>query len=190
MKKFAMICAAVMAALLLLSGCSGGTPAQAVEKTLEAIKTSDVKTFNQYVSGDSSLFADSESWGTGEWDLMHVMYQNLSYKVQETKVEGGTATVSCEITNTDFSKIIMNAMGEIVSATLAGEMDDADEAAVAQKMLDSMKQAADSGEVETVTETVDITLVKDGSNWKVKIDDALLNALGGGNLDDVTDIMQ
>ncbi|MCI8361138.1 MAG: hypothetical protein HFE86_07365 [Clostridiales bacterium] len=190
MKKIGMLCTAILAALLLFAGCSGGTPAQSVEKTLEAVKTSDVKTFNQYVSGDSSLFADSDTWGTGEWDLMHIMYQNLSYKVLETNVDGGTATVSAEITNTDFSKIIMNAMDEIVSATMAGEMGEADETAIAQKMLDSMKRAADSGEVEPVTETVNITLVKEGSYWKVKIDDNLLNALGGGNLDNVTNMMR
>ena len=74
MKKVAIFCAAVMTALLLFTGCSGGTPAQSVEKTLEAVKTSDVKTFQQYTSDDSSLFADSETWGTGEWDLMHIMY--------------------------------------------------------------------------------------------------------------------
>ena len=67
---------------------------------------------------------------------------------------------------------------------------DMDEAAIAQKMIDSMKTAANSGDIDSSTQTVDITLVKEGSDWKMKIDDTLLNALGGGNLDDITSMMQ
>ena len=189
MKKILTILAAALAGVMVLAGCGGGTPKGTVQNALDSIKAVDVKTFNATVTGDTTLFEDSESWGTGEWDLMKMMYQNLSYQIKGVSQDGDTATVTAEITNLDFSQIVMSALNEIISAAMSGGSD-MDEAAIAQKMIDSMKTAANSGDIDSSTQTVDITLVKEGSDWKMKIDDTLLNALGGGNLDDITSMMQ
>ncbi len=192
MKKIVKILAAACAAVLLLAGCGGsnGTPVEATEGALQAIQAADADAFYRYASEDSTLFADSETWGEGEWQLMKLMYQNLTYVIKGSSIDGDTATVTADITNTDFSQILMTAMNEIVSATMSGELTEADEAKIADFMITSMQEAADSGNVETATETVDITLEKDGNDWKVQTDDALLNALGGGNLDSVTEMLQ
>lgn len=180
-----------LCAVLVLAGCGGnGTPEEVTAGALQAIQTADADAFYRYVSEDSTLFADSETWGEGEWQLMKLMYQNLTYEIKGSSIDGDTATVTADITNTDFSQILMTAMSEIVSATMSGELTEADEAKIADFMITSMQEAANGGNVETATETVDITLVRDGSNWKVQTDDALLNALGGGNLDSVTEMLQ
>ncbi len=192
MKKIVKILAAACAAVLVLAGCGGsnGTPVEATEGALQAIQAADADAFYRYASEDSTLFADSETWGEGEWQLMKLMYQNLTYVIKGSSIDGDTATVTADITNTDFSQILMTAMNEIVSATMSGELTEADEAKIADFMITSMQEAANSGDVETATETVDITLEKDGDDWKVQTDDTLLNALGGGNLDSVTEMLQ
>lgn len=191
MKKFVKILAAACAAALLLAGCGGnGTPEEVTEGALQAIQAADADAFYRYASKDSALFADSDTWGDGEWQLMKLMYQNLTYEIKDSSIDGDMATVTADITNTDFSQILMSAMNEIVSATMSGELTEADEAKIADFMITSMQEAANSGDVETATETVDITLEKDGDDWKVQTDDALLNALGGGNLDSVTEMLQ
>ena len=191
MKKIVKILAAACAAVLVLAGCGGnGTPEEVTAGALQAIQAADADAFYRYVSEDSTLFADSETWGEGEWQLMKLMYQNLTYEIKNASIEGDTATVTADITNTDFSQILMSAMNEIVSATMSGELTEADEAKIADFMITSMQEAADSGDVQTATETVDITLEKDGDDWKVQTDDTRLNALGGGNLASVTEMLQ
>lgn len=192
MKKLVRLAVAGLACAVLLAGCSGQgkatDPEEVVAEVFEAVKTVDAKTYQAYVIDDAGLFADSDSWGEGEKQLVDIMFHNMTYQIQSVETEDETAMVTADITNSDLSDIVMTAVGGMVNSAMSG--DSLDEEAYAAQMMEAMREASYSEDVELSTNTAQIELVKTDGNWKLKMTNDLLNVMGGGNLEDVTRIME
>ena len=188
MKKWLGLLSVILMCITVLVGCGSQKPEDAVVASLEAVKTVNIEEYNTNTIDDVGLFADSDAWGDGEKQLLDIMFHNLSYTVQNTTVTGEEAIVTVEITSSNLENIISSALSKLIGSAMSGG--DMSEEEIAAEMMNSMKEAAYSEDVEISTNTVEIQVVKSDGKWKVKMTDTLLNALGGGSLDNVTSIME
>ncbi|GEM_PF-6800888 len=178
--------AALMAAILIftLSGCEKPmTPGQTVSKMLDAVKALDRETAAFYIDYDR-LMDYSEGDNLSDTDeTTRLLVANLSYKILSEEQNENTATVKAEITNLDlkpvFSEYVKEAVQLIFDNALSSQGGDGSEEDLREKMqtvfIELLKKQS-----ETTTAAVDLSLVRENNVWKVRMDDALQDAVFGG----------
>lgn len=121
------------------------------------------------------------------------MFKQLDYKILSSeKKDDSTVIVSTEITNTDMkpvmSEYFKNALQYAFSIAFADPQPTEEE--TNKKMEELLIESATKTGLATVTNTVDITVVKnDDNSWEIQSDDdAFLNALLGGMYDAVNEL--
>lgn len=183
--RHTLLAALVLAVFFVLVGCGGGggeTPEQAVTNALNAINNFDIATAKKYFdpnelgSSDSSLMDDAEG--------AKLILKNLTFKVLSSSVDGDTATVRTEITNTDHGKILAEYFEQLFAMSFAkafsssGGNGTVDEETAEQMFYDLLKREDN----ETLTSMVDIKLTKNGNSWRIVLDEPLEDAILGGLL--------
>ena len=182
MKKIvAIILSLVM--VLSLAGCGEVKKAEEVVTNMfEAFKAGDFDKAEAYLVQDED--ADGEDEESDESDEMfnHV-FTKLEYTIGSCeKISGEEVQVTASVTAPDmkvavgefFTKALEFAFANAFSENPLSEED------TTAEMERIFVEATEKDDLGTVTNEVAITVVKTEEGWKVKSDDALVDAISGG----------
>ena len=187
MKIIKSIIAAVSAFVLLLSlaGCGEIKKAEtAVNGMFTAFKNTDIEAAAKYVDIDEINTSEDGSGSISTELVMKTIFNKLDYKIiSSEKADDTTVKVKTEITVTDMKPVLgeffTNAMQYAFSAAFSNPQPTEEE--INKKMEEMFIESASKEGLATVTNEVDITVVKTENNeWKVKSDDTFADALLGG----------
>lgn len=189
------IIAALFCLALVFSSTACGTtevekPEQAVSKTFDALKASDMDTVKKYLSYDELMNYDTSS-GLPEADEK-LLFAKLGYKVISSSTSGDTATVKTEITNIDMKAALSECLNQAIQLAIGSALDPNSEQLsdeemgkkIEQSFIDQLKKE----DSKTATTTVDINLKKNGSSWTMTMDKTLQDAVLGGLISAVNNI--
>lgn len=187
MKRIKSIIATVLALVLLLSltGCGEIKKAEtAVNGMFTAFKNTDIEAAAKYVDVDEINASEDSSDSISTELVMKTIFNKLYYKIiSSEKVDDTTVKVKTEITVTDMKPVLgeffTNAMQYAFSTAFSNPQPTEEE--TNKKMEEMFIESASKEDLATVTNEVDITVVKTENNeWKVKSDDTFADALLGG----------
>jgi len=187
MKRLRSIIATILAIVLLLSltGCGEIKKAEtAVNGMFTAFKNTDIEAAAKYVDVDEINASEDSSDSISTELVMKTIFNKLDYKIiSSEKVDDTTVKVKTEITVTDMKPVLgeffTNAMQYAFSTAFSNPQPTEEE--TNKKMEEMFIESASKEDLATVTNEVDITVVKTENNeWKVKSDDTFADALLGG----------
>ena len=202
----------LLAILVLLTACAGkgkdksaGTPKEAAQQTMEAIKELDLKTFNEctdnYEGARRNLIGipvEKEYKVFRELLQPHIfkgrryrenyrfakkVVEELTWKIGEIKEDGDKARIKVVFTNKDISE----AMGRYTLWVVEDMIDDAGIGAASfvgrvsdliNYCDDDLIRCIDETE-DTWTEEIDVAAYKEDGAWKIHITDEFINAFMG-----------
>ncbi|MFW6029282.1 MAG: DUF5105 domain-containing protein [Halanaerobiales bacterium] len=173
MKKH-LIATVLVAVLILMVGCSPEvSPEDTVREALEELKNNNIEEFKKYIL-DSDDFDDEEID-----DSLKLLVKNLEIEINGSSIDGDSATVNANITNTNFTivmeEFLTKAMSLAMENAFSEEPISEDEMeAMAEEMLFEILERND---IETVTTEADISLEKENGDWKIEYDEEIQNAL-------------
>ena len=177
----------IFACLLNLTGC-GET--QNAEKTVsgmfEAFKSLEFEKAKTYVDYNEFKISDNKDSITGDIDLlMKNLFNKLDYKIiSSEKNDNKNVIVKTEITAIDMkpimSEVFSNALQIAFANALASKDQQLSEEDTYKKIEEIFIQSLSKPDLKTVTNTVDINVVKTKDGWKVNVDETMTNALFGG----------
>lgn len=189
MKKFKSITAIILTLILTLSlaGCGEIKKAEtAVNGMFTAFKNLDFEEAQKYVNVDDITKAGEEA-NENSMLIMETVFDNLSYEIiSSEKVDNETVIVKTKVTATDMKPVL----GEFLSKALEYAFSNAfanpqpTEEETNKKMEEILVECASKPDLATVTNEVDIKVIKtESKDWKIEVDDAVVNALLGGLAD-------
>ena len=187
MKRIKSIIATILALVLLfsLTGCGEIKKAEtAVNGMFTAFKNTDIEAAAKYVDVDEINASEDSSDSISTEFVMKTIFNKLDYKIiSSEKVDDTTVKVKTEITVTDMKPVLgeffTNAMQYAFSTAFSNPQPTEEE--TNKKMEEMFIESASKEDLATVTNEVDITVVKTENNeWKVKSDDTFADALHGG----------
>lgn len=171
------------------------TPGGAALTAFDALKEADIKTFNEYSDNSRRLDEDRDSraflggdMDAEEMEFIKVLFKNTSYQLGEAKIDGDIASIPATVGNTDFSQVIPEFIGTVLSDAFSSHPDvvvDEDEK-YTKLLTDSFEKANESG--KTFTKNVTLTVNRKDGKWFLHIDDKLVDALSGGMITAAGDI--
>ena len=187
MKRIKSIIATILALVLLLplTGCGEIKKAEtAVNGMFTAFKNTDIEAAAKYVDVDEINASEDSSDSISTELVMKTIFNKLDYKIiSSEKVDDTTVKVKTDITVTDMKPVLgeffTNAMQYAFSTAFSNPQPTEEE--TNKKMEEMFIESASKEDLATVTNEVDITVVKTENNeWKVKPDDTFADALLGG----------
>lgn len=139
---------------LFLVGCTATkmTPKSAVEDMLKKYQSKDdvvMKQLDDVINSDTTYSDDLKA----EYKkAIERQYTNLTYDIRDDEINGDNATVTVEIEVYDYSNVVVSDPGV--------DLDDSIEYSLAQ--IKAMQETN-----ERVKYTLELTVTKDGDEWKV-----------------------
>lgn len=162
MKKilFTFIC------LFLLCGCDNinNTPTKQVETFFNKYQTLDEEVLADLDRVISEEIVFDTTAREGYREVIKEQYKNLTYTIKDETIDGDDATVTVEITVTDYAKVLAEASAYKSShiSEFQDEVGDYDSTKYANYVIEKLKNAKDK-----VTYTVDLGLTKIDTKWKL-----------------------
>ena len=189
MKRIKTITAIILTLILTLSltGCGEIKKAEtAVNGMFTAFKSLNFEEAQKYVNVDEITKAGEEA-NENSMLIMETVFDNLSYEIiSSEKVDSETVIVKTKVTATDMKPVL----GEFLTKALEYAFSNAfanpqpTEEETNKKMEEILVECASKPDLATVTNEVDIKVIKtESKDWKIEADDAVVNALLGGLAD-------
>lgn len=189
MKRIKTITAIILTLILTLSltGCGEIKKAEtAVNGMFTAFKSLNFEEAQKYVNVDEITKAGEEA-NENSMLIMETVFDNLSYEIiSSKKVDNETVIVKTKVTATDMKPVL----GEFLAKALEYAFSNAfanpqpTEEETNKKMEEILVECASKPDLATVTNEVDIKVIKtESKDWKIEADDAVVNALLGGLAD-------
>lgn len=189
MRKIKSMTATVLAFILMLSltGCGEIKKAEtAVNGMFAAFQNLNFEEAQKYVNVEDITKTGNEANENARL-VMETIFGKLNYEmISSEKADDHTVVVKAKITTTDMKPV----MGEFFAKALEYAFSNAfaspqpTEEETNQKMEEILVECASKPDLATVTNEVDIKVVKtEGKEWKIEVDDTLSNALLGGLTD-------
>ena len=189
MKRFKSITAIILTLILTLSltGCGEIKKAEtAVNGMFTAFKSLNFEEAQKYVNVDEITKAGEEA-NENSMLIMETVFDNLSYEIiSSEKVDSETVIVKTKVTATDMKPVL----GEFLTKAFEYAFSNAfanpqpTEEETNKKMEEILVECASKPDLATVTNEVDIKVIKtESKDWKIEADDAVVNALLGGLAD-------
>ncbi len=184
MKKITLILISTLLVFILAACSSAVTPKEVVEKGITSIKELNLIQIQKYFNTDEISDENDilgEDFEVENMEIFALMTKNISYEVIDEKIDGDEATVKAKITNINMTVI----MGEYITQALAlafsqiGQTD-VDEDEIQKQMEDLLVDLLSKEDNEMITTEVDVKLNKVDEDWKIDLNDDLVNALFGG----------
>ncbi len=179
MKKLSIISLVLIVSLVLVACSPEASPEEVVEKAFMELKNSNIEEFRTYIV-DEDDFSDEEVEESIEY-----LVKRIEVEVTDSNIDGDTATVTADITNINFSIV----MQEFMTQAMGIAMDNAlSEDPMSQEEMDSMVEdllieILQSEDIETVTNTTEISLEKINGKWKINYNEEIQNAIFFGIAD-------
>lgn len=197
MKKIKVLTAVILTFLLMfsLTGCGEIEKAEsAVKGMFEAFKSSNIEEAQKYVNIEDITSAGETDMTKDSAVITDTVFKNLSYEiVSSEQTDDNTVIVKTKITTTDMKPV----MGEYFSKTLEytlsnvftySELTEEEKSA---KMNEILEECVSKDNLDTVTNEVDIKVVKNDNNeWKIESDETFVNALLGGLIEAIEDLQE
>lgn len=182
-----------LALILGLTGCGEEKKAEkAVNSMFNAFQNLDFETAKNYVNLDDIKVSESEDSVTGNAEMfMKTLFGKLDYKILSSeKTDNNTVMVKTQITAIDMKPVMgeffTNAMQYAFSNAFADPQLSEEE--TNKKMEEMFIESATKPDLATVTNEVNIKVVKADKTWKISADDTFTNALLGGLIDVAKDM--
>ncbi len=189
MKLFKRILAVFTAAVVLvsMSGCSNVEKAQnALDSTMSALQSGDIAAASKHINDiDELSSSDMFSSLEGQGDFGKTLFSKMSYSINSSEeVDESTVKFNVDITTVDMSVVFSNMISQIFSLALSNAFASGEEQMSEDEMKDKMFELLADGinaeDAATVTNTVDVNVVKTDDGWKVDVTDTVLDMVTGG----------
>ena len=176
-KKLALLIVATLSLGMMLVGCKSESPTDVVNEYFEQIKKGDNEQAAEFIEStmsqtkeETSAQAEEETDKVME-EALKIYLSKIDAKVLSEKIDGDNATVEVELNAPNFSNMMMEVIGESLSAAFSGE--EMDEDYMSQSLLEKVKSS------ENEPRTGKISLTKGDKQWKIKSDDVMLGLILG-----------
>ena len=188
MKKIKSIIAVVLTLVLVfsLTGCGEIKKAEtSVNCMFTAFKNLDFEEAQKYVNVDD--ITNGENSNDNAEAVMNAIFGNLNYEiVLSEKVDDSTVIVKTSITATDMKPVMGEFFTQAMQYAFSTAFSDTQPSEEEQnkKMEEILVECASKPDLATVTNEVDIKVVKnENKEWKIEADDTFVNAVLGGLMD-------
>lgn len=178
---------------LSLAGCGEVEKAEtAVNGMFTAFKSLDFEEAQKYVNVEDITESGNEA-NENSMLIMETVFGNLSYEIiSSEKVDNNNVVVKTKVTATDMKPVMGEFLMKALEYTFSNAFSDPQltEEETNKKMEEILVECASKPELATVTNEVDVKVVKtESKEWKIEADDTLVNALLG-DLADATKEME
>ncbi|MBS3991378.1 MAG: hypothetical protein KGZ51_04835 [Erysipelothrix sp.] len=193
MKKIILLFISTLLIFTLVACSSKETPKEVVEKGISAIKNLDLIQIQKYfnadeISDENDVFG--QDFDVENAEIFALMTKNLTYEIINVNTNDKVATVETKITNINMAVIMKDFITQalILAFEQIGETE-VDEEEMQKQMEDLLIELLSKEDNEMITTEVDIELNEVDGEWKIDLNDELINALFGG-LTSVVDEIQ
>lgn len=189
MKKIIVLFFSVLLLFAVTSCSSKETPKEVVDNGLTAIKNLDLIKMQEYFDSED-IFEEDDIFGDGFEDQnienVELLVKNLEYEIIGSNIDDDEALVETKITNIDMSIVMKEYITQafILAMSNIGE-EEVDEVALQKEMEELFTDLLMEEDIEMITIDVDIQLNEVDGNWKIDLNEELINALFGGFMDAV-----
>src|SRR6056297_1044323 len=157
-----------------MAGCGPKvSPEDTVKEAIAALKNNNIEEFKDYIL-DSDDFDDEDID-----ESLALLVKNLEIEIKDSTIEDDSATVSADITNTNFAIV----MEEFFSQAMSLAMENAfSEEPMSEDEMEAMAEdilleILERDDIEMVTTEADIFLEKEDGVWKIEYNEEVQNAL-------------
>lgn len=177
-----------LSCIFLLIGCNQNKKAETtVNNMLTAFKNLDFEEVKKYVNLED-ITSSSQIDSTENYLLvMEAISGNLSYEIiSSEEIDSNNVTVKTKITVIDIKPVLRDFFGKALEYFIANAFisPQPTEEEIDKKMEEFLVECVSKPDLATVTNEIDINVVKNENNeWKIESDETLINALFGGILD-------
>lgn len=194
-KTLALIISLSMS-ILVLASCGSGSIEEAkteinhqFPQIIDSFKSGNIDSINTYSINEVNI--DDED---GLKTAILSSLSNIDYKINSVTPENGkNAVVNIDITMIDSSQVmekyIQNIMTLVSSPEYQSLLSSLTKEDYAKMMDDELAKILASGELQTVTKTVDVNLQKSNDTWKLK-DNSLADLLMNNTVNAINQIKQ
>ena len=174
--------------IFLLIGCDQSKKAETtVNNMLTAFKNLDFEEVKKYVNLEDITSSSQIDSTENSLLVMEAISGNLSYEiVSSQEIDSSNVTVKTKITVIDIKSVLRDFFGKALEYSLANAFisPQPTEEEIDKKMEELLVECVSKPDLATVTNEIDINVVKNENNeWKITSDETLINALFGGLLD-------
>ena len=169
----------------LSCGASRSLPEDQVSAFFDALKARDEAVLAEYINNDRINVLLHSKGDKAQLEQMYsYLFEHFSYKILSVDTDGESPTVTVEVANADFSKVMKNYKKKAYDYTIRNLYSDK----VNKKKLNrtclklfvaEVKKASEKKDLRTETVTVALE-PNDFATWSLILDDALMDAVMGG----------
>ena len=182
--RLALAVALAIGATVGLSACKSDEQEirASVETMLNAFKNPTKENLSPYMSEadkDSAAQEQLKESGIDFYEFLAHALKHFDYKINEVKVEGNTATVKLDITNTNIRKAMAAARSDVSNMNDEESMQlyqNGDTNALIKKLMESLYKHLDES-TDLVTTSVELKMNKENGTWTA--DEGSLNEFVG-----------
>ena len=145
-----------------------------INNALNALKESNIDEVNQYLDYNELINKlDSIILEVNNSNIEENMFKDISWSIKEVEIIDNKTTVKIELSNKNYKKILTNFSKEIINEKNNNiEIDN-------EKMIKILNDKLEN-EDEYITTTNNILLIEDDNEWKIEINDELIDLLYPG----------
>lgn len=156
------------------------SPSQTVQNELELIQHLDADTIQSFVSYKNLTNSHIRSGSIGKEtsDAVALFFQDFHYNIHNEKIDGDTATVSVNITNTDMHALAQDLCSAILRQTMS--VYPSAEKMTASDYYQLLYDTLSENHYETVVTTAWFHLKKENAGWVILADETLEDELVSG----------
>jgi|SRR5690554_4070276 len=192
MKKIIVIFFSVVLLFSVASCSSKENPEEVVANGLTAIKNLDLIKMQKYIDSDD-IAEEEDILGDGfedqDVEYVELLVKNLEYEIISSNIDDENAVVETKITNIDMNIVMEEYISQafILAMSNIGE-EEVDEKEMQKEMEELFIELLSDEDVEMTTIDVDITLNDVDGQWKIDLNNQLINAIFGGFMDVVEEL--
>lgn len=172
--------------ILSLTACTDKNESAkaAVDKALVAIVQFDVITLSKYIDIDklqeqqvlTNLDLDITDISKEELKKAKLILKNFDYEILDSNEQVDSALVKVKLTNQDMRKLFLQYIQYAFEIVLS----ESDDEIIDQKLDDKFVELLDADDAELVSSVIELSLNKVDGQWKIDINESVLDAILGG----------